>query len=282
MGEVEITENQARYFGLESHCRLSPKMTKNALLICANQSYQRAEDDLEELTGIKISHSTLQRLVNKTETEWTDSKLGIQEAMIDGGKVRLRTEEIGKPCEWKDYKAVSLNGIQVGAFFLDNQSLIDWVNSQNLLNPLFCIGDGHPGIWNLFAEIGESEQRQEVLDWYHLKENLYKVGGSIKRLLEGENLLWEGKIEETIQLFSHLKKKESRNFCQYLKQHRNRIINYAYCQKEKICSVGSGSIESGIKQIGRRVKISGAQWNQENVNSILSLRCAYLNGVLSR
>ncbi|MEG4809982.1 ISKra4 family transposase, partial [Microcoleus sp. F8-D3] len=39
--------------------------------------------------------------------------------------------------------------------------------------------------------------------------------------------------------------------------------------------------ESIIKRIGLRVKISGAQWNIENVSSILALRCAYLNGQLS-
>jgi hypothetical protein len=256
-------------------------MEKNALLICANESYQRAEEDLKELTGIKVSHSTLQRLVKKQEIEWPDSKLGVQELMIDGGKVRLRTEEKGKPCEWKDYKAVSLNGIQVGAFFRDNSSLLDWVNSQRLLNPLFCLGDGHPGIWNLFTEIGESEQRQEILDWYHLKENLYRVGGSIKRLEEAERLLWKGQREAVLQLFSHFKKKEARNFCQYLETHRTRIINYHYYQQKKLSSLGSGTIESGIKQIGRRVKISGAQWKSENVQSILFLRCSYLNGALS-
>jgi hypothetical protein len=122
LGEVELTESQSKYFGLKSYSHLSPKMAKNALLICAHESYQRAEEDLKELTGIKISHSTLQRFVKNQEIDWADSKLGVQELMIDGGKVRLRTEEKGKPCEWKDYKAVSLNGRQVGAFFLDNSS----------------------------------------------------------------------------------------------------------------------------------------------------------------
>lgn len=281
MGEVKITEAQAEYFGLKAYSRLSPKMEKNALLLCANNSYQRAEEDLKELTGIKISHSSLQRLVNQQNLELPSSRLGIQEIMIDGGKVRLRTEEKGQPCEWKDYKAVSLNGIQLGAFFLDNQSLIDWVNSQKLLNPLFCLGDGHPGIWKLFQEISENQQRQEIIDWYHLKENLYKVGGSIKRLKQAETLLWEGKRAETIQLFSSLKNQQAKNFCQYLETHKNRIINYSYYQQEQICPLGSGSIESGIKQIGSRIKMSGAQWKSENVPKILSVRCAYLNGMLS-
>ena len=36
------------------------------------------------------------------------------------------------------------------------------------------------------------------------------------------------------------------------------IVNYAYYQAEGI-SIGSGTIESTIKQIGRRIKISGSQ-----------------------
>jgi hypothetical protein len=52
-------------------------------------------------------------------------------------------------------------------------------------------------------------------------------------------------------------------------------------QVESISSLGSGTVKSLIKQIGTRVKLSGAQWNIESVSSILSLRCAYLNGQLS-
>ena len=83
----------------------------------------------------------------------------------------------------------------------------------------------------MFEDIGKSEERREILDWFHLKENLYKVGGSLKRLKQGEELLWSGKVSETIQLFCHLKKKEAVNFCQYLENHKKRIINYSYFPK---------------------------------------------------
>ena len=38
------------------------------------------------------------------------------------------------------------------------------------------------------------------------------------------------------------------------------MINYDYYQAEGICSIGSGAVESAIKQIDRRVQISGARW----------------------
>ena len=59
-----------------------------------------------------------------------------------------------------------------------------------------------------------------------------------------------------------------------------RIINYNYYQEEEICSIGSGAVESTVKQIDRRLKISGAQWKEENVPQVLKHRCAYLNDKL--
>jgi hypothetical protein len=40
-------------------------------------------------------------------------------------------------------------------------------------------------------------------------------------------------------------------------------------------------VESAIKLLGTTIKISGAQWKVDNVNSILSVRYAYLNGTLA-
>ena len=106
--------------------------------------------------------------------------------------------------------AVRLQGIYYGTFFQDNLSLIDWVNSQRLISPLVCLGDGHDGVWNLFEEIGFLAIRQKILDWYHLKQNLYKVGGSLKRLKAAETFLWQGQIELAIALFVDLKKSLSK------------------------------------------------------------------------
>ncbi len=110
---------------------------------------------------------------------------------LDGGKVRLRTAK-GKALIWRDYKAVSFHQLGVAAFFQDNSALLDLVNSQVLAKPLICLGDGHDGIWNLFREIGEKQERIEILDWYHLIENLYKVGGSFQRIEEVKCFLKEG------------------------------------------------------------------------------------------
>lgn len=52
-------------------------------------------------------------------------------------------------------------------------------------------------------------------------------------------------------------------------KHRHRLPNYELLQAECHISIGSGAVESAIKQIDRRLKISGAQWNANSINQML-------------
>lgn len=124
----------------------------------------------------------------------------VEEMSVDGGKVRLPTPQ-GQPSEWRDYKAVNLHECCVAAFFQDNACLVNWVNRQPLSDPFTCLGDGDDGIWNISAGIGTAVQRQEILDWYHLVENLGKVGGSQQRLDAVEAYLWQGDVQGAIAQF---------------------------------------------------------------------------------
>lgn len=205
----------------------------------------------------------------------------VEELSVDGGNIRIRTSQ-GQPSDWKGYKAVCLHEqTAIAASFRENALVINWVHAQPLAVVLTCLGDGHDGIWNIITQLAPEPQRREVLDWCHLMENLYKVGGSRKRLKQAERLLWQGQLDAAKALFVDCELKPAQNFCQYLDKHRHRIINYQYYQAEQICSIGSGAVESTVKQIDRRTKISGAQWKPENVPQVLAHRCAYLNGLIS-
>ena len=245
----------------------------------ANVSYERSAQDLPVLTGMAVSRGTQQRLVQRQTFELPVAKDRVEEISIDGGKVRIRTPK-GEICKWQDYKAVNLHGYYQEAFFHANERLVEWVNQQPLATPLTCLGDGHDGIWNVFARITSQGQRQEILDWFHLKENLYKVKASELELAKVEALLWQGKVDDAIVQADHWQDEQAKNFSSYLTNHRSRIVNYAYFQAEGI-SISSGTIESTVKQIGARIKLSGAQWKSENVPQALLHRCAYLNGQFS-
>jgi hypothetical protein len=272
-----VTSEQAQRLQVKSGSQLSPMLERCCLRVSANVSYAHAAKDIELFTGMSVSAKTQQRLVQRQPFEPPVIEEPVEEASLDGGTVRLVVESGEQPL-WKQYKAVHLAPMQIHTAWLeDNPALLAWLNNQPFTTPLTCLGDGHDGIWNLFAQLSEELERREILDWFHLMENLEKVGGSLKRLAQARSLLWQGKVDETLALFDTCQLHQAHCFCQYLQKHRHRIPNYDYLQAENICSIGSGAVESTVKQIDRRLQISGARWKPEHVPKVLAHRCAYLN-----
>jgi len=218
-----LSQKQGQALGVETGKQISPYLELCCLRISANVSYVNAQSDVAMLTGMTVSDNTQQRLVQASDFPLPVAEQPINEACVDGGKVRLRTP-LGEICVWRDYKAIATDQAVV-ANLHQNQSLIDWINHQPLSRPLTCLGDGHDGVWNIIAAISTPEQRREILDWYHLNENLQKVGGSLKRLRQAEAYLWQGQVDETLALFKEMQRKQAHNFCAYLEKHRHRIIN---------------------------------------------------------
>lgn len=272
---MQVQRTEAQKLGLKPREQLSPVMEKCSLVACAKSSYAQAAEDIELMTGIKVGHSSLHRLVQRSEIPEQESEDVVDGLSVDGGKVRLRTPERG-PCEWRDYKAVSLHESCCNAYFQENEALIEWVRRQLLAAVVTCVGDGHDGVWNIMAHLAPEYQRREILDWYHLVENLYKVEGTKENLARIKSLLWLGDVEEALAELKRLNNYASVKFRAYIRKHRERIVPYELYQRIGI-AIGSGAVESVVKQIGARVKLSGAQWSRKNVGKMLKLRCAYLN-----
>lgn len=279
LGELSLTSQQAERLDVRSHRQLSPYLETCCLRVSANVSSAHAAEDIAYFTGMRVPGSVQQRLVHDQDFTLPSVEPAVEELSVDGGNIRVRTPQ-GQPCRWQGYKAVCLHELAVGAACEDKTLLLGWVQRQPLANLVTCLGDGHDGIWNLIEPMMPAQQRPEVLDWFHLMENLAKVGGSLKRLKQAEQLLWRGKVDAAKALFTDCKRQQAHNFCHYLDKHRHRIINYEYHQAAQICAIGSGAVEATVKQIERRTKISGAQWKRENVPQVLAHRCAYLNGLL--
>lgn len=263
--------------------QLSPYLEMCCLRSSASVSYAHASEDVALMTGIRVSPKTQQRLVQRHQFEEPTGETpdAVSQVSLDGGQMRFITPP-GEPSEWKQYKAVRLDVEGIGmAWFQDNPGVVNWVGQQPLQQPLYCIGDGHPGIWNLAEQLVDDEHRMEILDWYHLMENLHKVGGSFQRHSEARKLLWRGQVDAAIAVFDDCSLEQAQCFQNYLREHRHRIVNYEYFQAEGICAIGSGNVESWVKQIDRRVQLSGARWNPQHAPQVLAHRCAYLNGRLS-
>jgi hypothetical protein len=275
IGMILVPRSQAEKLGLKPKTQLSPVLEKCCLVASAKGSYQEASEDVELMTGIAVSHSTLHRLVQRVELPSAKSSAPVAGLSIDGGKVRLRTPQPGA-CEWRDYKVVSLHDSVCNAYFQDNAALIAWVQQNPRPSMVTCVGDGHDGIWNILAQIASEHQRREVLDWFHLVENLYKVDGSPSCLKKLKASLWSGLLDDALERLQEIPTYASQTFQAYLRKHRHRIVPYDLYQAMG-WDIGSGSVESTVKRIAARLKLSGAQWSPQNVPQMLRLRCAYLN-----
>lgn len=277
-----MTSEQAERLNLKPRSQLSPMLERCCLRMSACVSFARAAEDVALLTGMTVSMKTQHRLQQRQEFVEPEvvEAAPVCEAAIDGGNVRLVVAPSQAP-KWRQYKAVHLapDNVRV-AYFDDNDELIRWLNAQPMSEEVTCLGDGHDGVWNLFAQLNSEIERREILDWFHLMENLEKIGGSLKRLAKARTLLWQGSVDQTIALFDDCTKHQAKCFCDYLRKHRHRIPNYDYLQAEGVCSIGSGAVESTVKQIDQRLQISGARWKPENVPKALAHRCAYLNDLL--
>ena len=271
MGRLHLGRNQAKALAVEPRVQQSPLMELCCLRMSAKASYRQAERDVELLTGIGVSAKTQERIVERHAIDAAPVEEPVEEVALDGGMVRLIAAP-GEGSRWKQYKAVRLNGNGMGmAWFEQNQQLIDWLQSLPMMSLFYCLGDGHPGIWSLFSQLERAQISDEILDWFHLIENLHKVDASDEQLAKAESLLWWGKVEQTLTLMSQINTHRSHCFRAYIQNHRGRLPNYGYYQMEG-WPISSSSVESWIKQIDERLQITGARWKPERVPQMLALR----------
>lgn len=279
IGRVKVESETAKELGLKPRTQLSPVVEKCALAASAKSSYQEAECDIELMMGLRVGHSSLHRLVQRSPLPVVNAERPVAGASIDGGKIRLRCETGGES-QWRDYKAISLHESVCSAYFQNNDALIDWVGQQPRASVLTCVGDGHDGVWNIIEALAPDFARRDVLDWFHLVENLFKLKAPATRLERWKSMLWSGLVDEVRDELRELQSWEAQRLRAYLRKHRLRIVPYDLFQALG-WPIGSGSVESTVKRIAARVKLSGAQWSSAAVPQILHLRCAYLNGAFT-
>lgn len=244
--------------------------------MCAKASYQQAETDVAMLTGVRVSAKTQERMVKRAILPEAVSDEPVTEMALDGGMVRVRTPK-GQPSEWRQYHAIRLNRNGIGmAWFKSPSSLLAWVTTLPIASLLYALGDGHCGIWSLFEQMSIPGSIDEILDWFHLKENLYKVAAKPELLEAIAATLWEGQVGIAKRMLDDIDTDSAKRFSGYLDRHTGRIPNYRYYQMEGL-PIGSGPVESLVKQIDARLQVAGAQWNTESLPQVLRLRCAYLN-----
>lgn len=230
---------------------------------------------------------------------------------VDGG--RLQTREEG----WKEAKvALFFTEEDVAQISKDRRELIRkeyvatlegidqfeklvWLGGLRWgalsAGEVILIGDGSSWIWERIASL--FVDCTQILDWAHAVEHLWDVGKILygegtsrteRWVKQKESLLWEGKVEDVIDSLEKLKRKQRnpqrrkalQDLIRYYTNNKDRM-NYAL-YREKGLPVGSGGIESGIKNVvNLRMKGCGMRWNKERAEAMLFLRARYLSEIPS-
>ncbi len=153
---------------------------------------------------------------------------------------------------------------------------------------LIFVCDGAKWIWHLIEE--NFPQAIQILDWYHAVEYLTPVAHALFHEQEKQAVwittmkqhLWCSRTQTVIDscraLVDHTCASEAATKAATYFQNNLARMDYAYFRKQGYL-IGSGTVESGCKQIGTmRLKRSGAQWREDGARWVAKARAVWLSG----
>lgn len=153
---------------------------------------------------------------------------------------------------------------------------------------LIFVCDGAKWIWRLVEE--NFPQAIQILDWYHAVEYLAPVAHALfqekdqqmKWLTTMKEHLWFSRtqtvIDHCLAVADHVTASDpAAKAATYFQKNLARM-DYATF-REQGYFIGSGTVESGCKQIGTmRLKRSGAQWLEDGARWVAKARAVWLSG----
>ena len=153
---------------------------------------------------------------------------------------------------------------------------------------LIFLGDGARWIWDLVSL--HFPHAIQIVDWFHACEYLSPVAKLAfqdthkqKQWLEQvKTNLWDGEIDTVIAACAqHIDPTREDDPAQkavtYYTNNQHRMDYPDY--RANGYQIGSGTIESGVKQIAtQRLKVPGARWNLQSARLVAKARAAFLSG----
>lgn len=152
---------------------------------------------------------------------------------------------------------------------------------------LIFLGDGARWIWELVDL--HFPYAIQIVDWFHACEYLMPVAKLIypdqaqqnQWVADVKTALWQGQLDIVIAACAaHIDPTRPDDPAQqavtYYTNNRHRM-NYPTYRAQGF-QIGSGTVESGIKQIAaQRMKVTGARWNLANARLVAKARAAFLS-----
>ncbi len=153
---------------------------------------------------------------------------------------------------------------------------------------LIILGDGAQWLWNL-ADL-HFPQAIQIVDWFHACGYIAPVAKAAFSDRQKQSCwieqvkadLWKGDLDAVIaacikQIDPQREDDPAQKATTYYTNNRQRMDYPTY--RANGYQIGSGTIESGVKQIAeKRMKVSGARWNIDSARLVAKARAAFLSG----
>jgi hypothetical protein len=234
--------------------------------------------DHAKLKGISIDGG----MVNVRGEGWKEIKVG---AVFD---VRQRRERDALSGEWVE----QAHGVNVGyAAVLGNPEAFGpqlWALAVKQEVPEAAkssvTADGAEWIWNLAADyFPDSEQ---IVDWYHACEHLHQASnalhpekpeGAERWFKSRRENLYLGEVQAITEPLDDAGLSEQ---ARYFHTHHRRMRYQEF--REEGYPIGSGTVESGIKQFKARLSGPGMRWSRPGAERMLVIREAVMGNAFDQ
>lgn len=139
--------------------------------------------------------------------------------------------------------------------------------------------DGAEWIWNLAADYFPDSV--QIVDWYHACQHLAQAAAALhpddddaaqRWFLQRQNHLFKGQIHLITQ---PLDRAGLPDRAHYFHTHKRRMQYLEF--REEGYPIGSGTVESAIKQFKQRLTASGMRWSRPAAQQMLVIRAAVLD-----
>ena len=212
------------------------------------------------------------RVEDENGSTWRENKT----VMVFSNKGMIKRKDGGHIITKKEYMAYIGRSEDFKKYVLDAAVRAGYGNAKEVV----VIADGAAWIRNMCEEI--LPDAVQILDYYHLKENIYnyakyKFNNDTAQYTPwaeaAAQKIWTGHVDELLGSLPDEEKLPpgTTNLKTYLTHNRDKIHYTKY--REKGYFIGSGSIESANKLIvQRRLKQAGMRWGADGAQALLSLR----------
>jgi len=143
------------------------------------------------------------------------------------------------------------------------------------------VGDGALWVWNVAEDI--CPDARQIVDWFHAVQHLADAANSLyphekdaKTRAQWQTTykdhLYMGRVHKII---ATLRRRGRADLATYFERHRRRMQYLEF--REEGFPIGSGTVESGVKQFKQRLTGTGMRWNAQNATCMLTIRAAALS-----